>query len=119
MEEGKSGQQEIPFLYQYSLSLMTFFLKSSTAHVRGRGQTISQAMRTAGTRGDAGASVPHVFQQVAFGLMFKVQSGHLLRVSVFQLLRHFDLEGRKRTRQAQDRSFLRAAAGGDVTQRDF
>lgn len=39
------------------------------------------------------AFIPHVFQQVTFGLMFKVQSGHLLRVSVFELLRHFDLEG--------------------------
>lgn len=38
------------------------------------------------------AFVPHVFQQLAFGLMFEVQPGHLLRVSVLQLLRHFDLE---------------------------
>lgn len=44
------------------------------------------------------AFIPHVFQQVTFGLMFKVQSGHLLRVSVLQLLRHFDLEGKEEDR---------------------
>lgn len=40
--------------------------------------------------------IPHVFQQVTFGLVFKVQSCHLLCVRVFQLLRHFDLEETKR-----------------------
>lgn len=40
--------------------------------------------------------IPHVFQQVTFSLMFKVQSCHLLHVCVFQLLCHFDLEETKR-----------------------
>lgn len=40
--------------------------------------------------------VPHVFQQVTFSLVLKVQSRHLLRVRVFQLLCHFDLEETKR-----------------------
>lgn len=47
--------------------------------------------------GLVGVFIPHVFQQVTFSLVFKVQSGHLLRVSVFEFLRHFDLEGRKKT----------------------
>lgn len=36
--------------------------------------------------------IPHVFQQVTFSLVFKVQSCHLLHVCVFQLLCHFYLE---------------------------
>lgn len=36
--------------------------------------------------------IPHVFQQVTFSLVFKVQSGHLVCVCVLQLLRHFDLD---------------------------
>lgn len=35
--------------------------------------------------------IPHIFKQVTFSLMFKVQPCHLLCVSVFQLLCHFDL----------------------------
>lgn len=55
--------------------------------------------------GWVGAFVPHVFQQVTLGLVFKVQSGHLLHVSVFEFLRHFDLEGRKKTGPVEDVSF--------------
>lgn len=55
---------------------------------------------------DADVFVPHVFQQVTFGLVFKVQSCHLLCVCVFQLLCHFDLEETKKTRQVKDLSFI-------------
>lgn len=45
---------------------------------------------------DRDVFIPHVFQQVTFGLVFKVQSCHLIRVCVFQLLCHFDLGETKR-----------------------
>lgn len=52
------------------------------------------------------ALIPHVFQQVTFGLVFKVQPGHLLSVCVFEFLRHFDLEGGKKKVQVEDLSCL-------------
>lgn len=56
-------------------------------------------------RGWVGVFIPHVFQQVTFSLVFKVQSGHLLHVSVFEFLCHFDLEERKKTGPVEDLSF--------------
>lgn len=97
--KGEVGSRK--FLSFDRLLLTTFY----TALLKFRGQIIPWWMRTVDedcewgpwTRtvdedcGWVGVFIPHVFQQVTFSLVFKVQSGHLLRVSVFELLRHFDL----------------------------
>lgn len=52
--------------------------------------------------------IPHIFQQITFGLVLKVQPCHLLCVCVFQLLCHFDLGETKR--QVKDLSFIHRSA---------